>query len=143
MTSLIDLFMILLVFLIKNFSASPEATLYSNQINLPISSATKHPELNITITATQQDLLLNGEFVESLGNIADQKELLYTSLYEKLIYEKDKTRSIAQLNPQVAFFGQVIVQADKEISYKIIKRILYTCGQAEFGKISLHVLMKE
>ena len=143
LTSLIDVFMILLVFLIKNFSTRPEMTLLSQNINLPISTASKSPEMSIAIAATKYDIFINGKWVETIGNIGKQKKLLNPKIYETLLQEKKKTFFISSKIPEIPFRGKVIIQADKLIPYKIIKKIMYTCGQAEFGDISLHVLRKE
>ncbi|MCL6584350.1 MAG: biopolymer transporter ExbD [bacterium] len=144
LTSLIDVFTILLCFLIKNFSATPEVTLIAKNLQLPISTATQAPEISTTVSATRQAVLLNGEFVDTIENFRLQKEMLHTKLYEKLIRTKERFLLIAQKNPdRLKFQGKIIIQADKKIPYQIIKKLIYTCGQAEFGKISLHVLQKE
>ena len=143
LTSLIDVFMILLVFLIKNFSTHPEMTLLSQSLTLPISTAVKPPDISTTISATRDSILVNGKFLDTTENISNQDGLLSQGLYEILLQEKKKTLFIAQQNPEVKFEGKVTIQADKQTSYKIVKKLIYTCGQAEFGNISLHVLRKD
>lgn len=143
LTPLIDVFIILLVFLLKNFSATPAVSLLAKDFHLPVSAATKYPEVAATLTVTQQAILMNAEFVDTTENTGSQKDLLNTRLYERLIKNKQKTLLISQHNPDIHFQGKVIIQADKRVPYKVIKRVIYTCGQAAFGKISLHVLKKE
>ncbi len=143
LTSLIDVFIILLVFLIKNISARPEVTLFSKNLQLPISTAGKTPKITTTISATEHLLLINGKIVESIQDIIEQKELLNENLYDGLLEEKKKTLFLSEQNPDIIFSGEAIIQADKNIPYKVIKKLIYTCGQAEFGEISLQVLRKE
>ncbi|MGA1874359.1 MAG: ExbD/TolR family protein [bacterium] len=143
LTSLIDVFMILLVFLIKNFSTQPEVTLLSRNLTLPISTAVKSPDISTTISATRDSVLVNGKFLDTTENISNQDGLLSQGLYEILLREKKKTLFIARQNPEVKFEGKVTIQADKQTPYKIMKKLIYTCGQAEFGNISLHVLRKD
>jgi len=143
LTSLIDIFMILLVFLIKNFSTRPEITLLSQNINLPISTASKSPEISIAIAATKYNIFINGECVESIDNMEKQKKLLNLKIYETLLQEKKKNLFSSRQTPEITFRGKIIIQADKLTPYKIIKKIMYTCAQAEFGNISLHVLKNE
>ncbi|MEW6382009.1 MAG: biopolymer transporter ExbD [bacterium] len=144
LTSLIDVFTILLCFLIKSFSASPEVTLIAENLQLPVSTATQSPEVATTVSATREAVLLNGEFVDTIENFRSQKEMLNSRLYEKLIQDKERFLLIARENPgQLKFRGKIIIQADKKIPYQVIKKLIYTSGQAEFGKISLHVLQKE
>ena len=99
--------------------------------------------MSIAIAATKYDIFINGKWVEAIGNIGKQKKLLNPKIYETLLQEKKKTFFISSTIPEIPFRGKVIIQADKLIPYKIIKKIMYTCGQAEFGDISLHVLRKE
>lgn len=144
LTSLIDVFTILLCFLIRNFSVTPEVTLMAKNLQLPLSTAAQVPEISTIVSATQQSVLMDGEFVDTIQNIDSKKEMLNTKLHEKLIQEKEKFLLIARRNPDnIKFQGKIIIQADRRIPYRIIKKILYTCGQAEFGRISLQVLNKE
>lgn len=143
LTPLIDVFIILLVFLLKNFSATPDVSLLAKDFHLPISTASKAPEMSTTITATQQAILINGEFVDTTENLSSQQGLFNDKLYKKLIQNKEKTLLISRHNPHVHFQGKIIIQSDKRIPYKVIKRLMYTCGQAEFGRIALHVLKKD
>ncbi|MEW5802604.1 MAG: biopolymer transporter ExbD [bacterium] len=144
MTSLVDVLTILLVFLIKNFSTMPEMALLAKDLQLPISTAAQSPEVSTTVSATPQVVLLDGEFVDTIENFSSQKEMLNGKLYEKLSQSKEMFLLIARQNPdKIKFRGKVIIQADKSIPYQIIKKLIYTCGQAEFGRISLHVLHKE
>jgi len=144
LTSLVDVFTILLVFLVKNFSTMPETTVMAKNLQLPISTAVQFPEVSTTVSATQQVVLLNGEFVDTIENISLQKEMVNIKLYEKLIQSRERFLLIARRNPdKIKFQGKIIIQADKSIPYQIIKKLIYTCGRAEFGRISLHVLRKE
>lgn len=140
LTSMVDVFTILLIFLIKNFSTGSEITLMAKNLQLPVSIASQAPEASTTISATQQDVLIDGEFVDTIENFDLQKDLLNPKVYEKLLRSKEKFLMLIQ--PGTKFQGKIIIQADKRIPYKIIKKLIYTCGQAEFGKISLHVLNK-
>jgi len=122
----------------------PEMAVIAKNLQLPVSTAAQYPEVSTTIAATQQAVLLDGEFVDTIENISSQKEMLNTRLYEKLIQDKERFLLIASKNPdKIKFRGKVIIQADKNIPYQVIKKLIYTCGQADFGKISLHVLHKE
>jgi len=144
LTSLIDVFTILLCFLVRNFSITPEVTLMASNLQLPISTSSQTPEISTVVSATRQVVLLNGEFVDSIQNIGSQKEMLHAKLHKRLLQEKEKFFFIARRSPDMfKFQGKIIIQADRRIPYQIIKKLVYTCGQAEFGRISLHVLNKE
>ncbi|MGA1868894.1 MAG: ExbD/TolR family protein [bacterium] len=142
LTSLIDVFIILLIFLLKHYSLRPDMGIYMKDLQLPISTAIKAPESAAIITATNESILLNGHHIKEAEVVLKQKELLVEELYTALVENKKHTLHIASLNPSVIFSGKIIIQADKRIPYAIIKKLIYTCGKAEFGEISLHVIKK-
>jgi len=49
-------------------------------------------------------------------------------------------RQIARLDESRAFTGEVIIQGDKNITFELLKRVMYTVGRAEYGEIRLAVL---
>jgi len=135
--------MILLVFLLKNYSTQPEVTLLSRNLTLPISTAVKSPDISTTLSAARDSILVNGKFLDTPENVSNQDGLLSQRLYEVLLQEKEKTIFIARQNPEVKFEGKVIIQADRQTPYRVLKKLIYTCGQAGFGNISLHVLRED
>ncbi|MGA1825816.1 MAG: ExbD/TolR family protein [bacterium] len=142
LTSLIDVFIILLIFLLKHYSLEPDIGIYIKDLQLPVSTSKKAPEHAVIITATKDSILFNGHHIKEADTIEKQNELLIQELYNALLENKRHTLKIASLNPSIVFSGKIIIQADKKLPYSIIKKLIYTCGMAEFGEISLHVIKK-
>ena len=142
LTSLIDIFIILLIFLLKHYSLKPDIGIYIKDLQLPVSTSIKAPGPAAIITATKDSILFNGHHIKEADLVNKQKELLVIELYKALLENKKHTLRIASINPSIIFSGKIIIQADKKLPYSIIKKLIYTCGKAEFGEISLHVIRK-
>jgi hypothetical protein len=50
---------------------------------------------------------------------------------------------ISKLKPNAGFTGRLVLEGDREIPFRLLKKILYTCGQAGFINQSLAVFQKE
>jgi biopolymer transport protein ExbD len=134
LTAMVDVFTVLLVFLLKSYSA--EGTLTSPvPVNLPNSTATLTHELNLVVTVTEKELFL------------DQTRIVDSSL------SSTDTPNIPKLNDAIVSFLQknnpppgqkkVTILGDKQIPYSLLKKIIYTFTQNGFGNVSLAVYPKE
>ena len=56
--------------------------------------------------------------------------------------ERQRLEQIAARNPNAPFDGMVTITADKNTPYRVLSEVLYTVGQARFGKYRLVVLSK-
>ena len=94
LTSMIDMFIILLVFLLKSFSASGDIMTVSPDLKLPDSTAEKEPIAASVIEITQEWVLLDGKKVASISEVYSRKDLairhhLLSRLRLRLIAQKD------------------------------------------------------
>lgn len=140
--NLIDMFVIIIIFLLKSYSASTEANIaVSPDLQLPVSSTDKDIKEHINITIKKDAILVDKKPVAKITNwqIDGLKpdELFIPSLYEEIEKKKEKILLIQQYNPAVQFKGEVNVIAHKETPFFLIKKVLFTIGRAEFGELKL------
>jgi len=143
MTSLIDIMTILLVFLLKSFSAEGEIITPAEGLVLPESTAKKKPELALRISLTQKQLLVEGIPFASIKEIMERQGLVITELEVFLRDRRTATEKIAEGSTEVEFKGEVLIEADRKIQFKVIQKIMYTCGITGFSNFSLLVNKKE
>ena len=143
MTSLIDIMTILLVFLLKSFSSEGEIVTPSKGLVLPESTAKKKPELALRIAITRRDLLVEGEKIVSLKKMMRRKDLIIPELERLLERRRAITEKISEGSTHIEFKGDVLIEADRKIRFKMLQRIMYTCGQIGFSNFSLLVIKKE
>jgi biopolymer transport protein ExbD len=154
--AMMDMMTIILVFLLKSYSASAINVNLGHNLAIPISTTQLNPQENITITLAMNEVSVNDRVViraqDGMGNgvvpaalkEGGKSDAFYIgALYDGLKKEVDKQKYIAQYNRNVPFTGRVNVVVDKRVPYRTLMEILYTAGQAELGEYKFMVLKKE
>ncbi len=131
LTSLIDVMTILLVFLIQNFSSEGQLVTASENLTLPMSSIQTQPEMMVTVSITTDAVLVGGEEVIDLSAFSEESEYLIPKLLERMVAEYGRS-----LSPMM------MLQADKELPFNIIKRVAFTCNRAGFSDFSILVFQE-
>jgi len=139
LTSMVDMLTILVVFLLQTFSASGELLSVQKNITLPEAVNFKDLEQAPIIAISRDSVTLNGE------NKADAAELNKDSsidwkipqLHDDLVVLKNNFKL---LHPDPAEWkGIVIVQADKAVDFKVVKKVMYTCAVAGYMNVNFAV----
>jgi biopolymer transport protein ExbD len=144
-TPMLDMMTILLVFLLKSFASSSQDVNVANLV-LPHSTTKLAIEEALTLMITQDEILVDQKVVTKLENgavsMADLPEgpsgYLIKPLYDVLEARADHLKRIESFGG-TQFVGRIAVIADKTTNYKLLFRILYTAGRAEFGLFKLFV----
>lgn len=139
MTSLIDLMTVIIIFLLQSFSAEGQMITVSNELSLPRSSARKTPELNVNIVITGKYIMAENEKLVSTDEVLANDDLVVPQLYNWLGQRRELTEKIAKYSTKMSFKGNVTIQGDKRIHFRLLKKIMYTCGQQGFNNFALAV----
>ncbi|MFT3915425.1 MAG: biopolymer transporter ExbD [Anaeromyxobacteraceae bacterium] len=153
-TAMMDMMTIILVFLLKSYSASAINVNMSDNLAIPVSSTQLSPQENITVTVATNELSVNdkvvlregmqGGVVPPAAKEGGKADAFYIgALYDGLKKEVDKQKYIAKYNRNAPFSGRVNVVVDKKVPYRTLMEVLYTAGQAELGEYKFMVLKKE
>lgn len=148
-TSMVDMFVILLVFLLKSFSTSAVQVTPSKDLNLPVSEATTDPIDVLKMVVSKQGVFVEDQRVLEFtaGDVTpkdiDQNDAQFIRpLYEALDKTAQKTRDIAAVNETVEFDGKIFIQADKDLPYSVLQKVFYTMSMAGYADIKLAVIGK-
>jgi len=148
-TAMMDMMTIILVFLLKSYTASSLTVQMNRELMLPNSSTQIRPKENIQVTISLVELSVNDKKVIPVVNgtigpqfraNGDATNPLVLPLLDQLQTEVEKQKTIAKYNKSAPFTGQVNIVADKHIPYRTILAVLYTAGQAELGQYKLMAL---
>ncbi len=153
-TAMMDMMTIILVFLLKSYSASAINVNMSKDLAIPVSSTQLSPQENITVTVAANELSVNdkvvlregmqGGVVPPTAKEGGKADAFYIgALYDGLKKEVDKQKYIAKYNRNAPFSGRVNVVVDKRVPYRTLMEVLYTAGQAELGEYKFMVLKNE
>ena len=108
LTSLIDIMVLLIVFLIKNFSMEGSAATIPRDVTLPVSSAKKAPKAMVTIAVNNNVLVVEGEPLANVSQILKDEDLMIVPVYNWLSQRKDLTEQIAKYSKKNGIQGRGI-----------------------------------
>jgi biopolymer transport protein ExbD len=139
LTSLMDVFTILVFFLLAN-SSSSEVLSSPKQITLPDSVVEAKPRETVVIMVSPESVLVQGEVVASTPALLEGRGDLVPAITERLNYLES---NIIGINTKVvAESREVTILADKTIPFSVLKKIMSTCTHSGFGRVSLAVIQK-
>lgn len=132
LVSLMDIFTILVFFLMVN-SSEVEVLQTNSKIKLPDSTSEKRPENRIIISVSQDDLVVQGRPVATVAEASDPGISVIPGLREELEYQAGRKGEIPEGGLEVTIMG------DHQLPYWLLKKVMLTCQQTDFAKISLAV----
>ena len=132
LTSLVDMMVILLVFLLKSFSVEGQLVTPSSDLRLPESSARTPVAATLSLEVTTTGINLDGRRVASLPSTATGDSLAIAPLQAALVGLGGHGAG-TDLPP-------LAIQCDRRLDFAVLKRVLYTCNQAGCADLSLLVL---
>jgi biopolymer transport protein ExbD len=142
LTSLVDMFTIIVIFLLQNFSANGEILYMSKDIKLPDAIHGVQLERAPVISVSGGSVTFDGKQIAQTEDLEKGDVLNVPELEDALREEKRRYEQIHANDPDHPFKGLVNVQADKKIPFKVIKRVMFACNQSGFGNISFAALSK-
>jgi len=139
LTSLMDVFTILVFFLLVNQSAV-EVLEPPKEIKLPDSVVEAKPRQTLVIMVSEQMILVQGEPTVSVADILATKDEIIRPVLERLSQIRQTT--IGLNTEAVAKTNEVVILAHKTIPFKVLKKLMSTCTVSGYTKISLAVIQK-
>jgi len=142
-TSLIDIFVIVLVFLLRTVSAEGNLMTSAENLVLPMSQRSKSPtEVSLTIIGDQKNITVDDKTLIGTDKVRAQDSLLVTPIFDVLTKKRDEERKAEVLGIIKEATGKVVVQFDKNTPYDIVTKIMATCGYAGYNNIKFAVTKK-
>ncbi|MDH3613234.1 MAG: biopolymer transporter ExbD [Gammaproteobacteria bacterium] len=139
LTSLMDVFTILVFFLLVN-SGSVELVEAPKNVKLPESRIETKPRETVVIFVSQEDVLVQGELVARVDDIL-RGEAGTTDLITLRLAEL-KENIVGPSTMAVADSQEVTILADKSVPFVVIRRIMSTCTDEGYENVSLAVIQK-
>lgn len=143
LTSMIDMFTILLVFLLKNYTTENQVPIVTNDLRLPSSTAQKAPETASVVGLTRTWVLLDGKKMARVDDVLKSNDLLIKNLFLELKAKRLIAERLASYDSRMKFRGEITIQGDKELPFELLKKVMYTCGQVGYNNMQLAVIKKE
>lgn len=138
LTSLMDVFTILVFFLLAN-SSSSEVLTNPKQVDLPDSVVEAKPRETVVVMISPEAVMVQGEPVIETAELERIKGPV-TEISDRL--ERIESNIIGISTRTVAESKEITILADKTIPFNVLKKIMSTCTFSGYGKISLAVIQK-
>ncbi len=146
-TSMADIFTILLVFLLKSYATASIEISPSNGTSLPIAEGLDTTVEALKIEITQNAVLIEGKPTVTLSNYqfqASDRESNGASknLIKNFAQSRKLQRTIASQNKDVQEDSKIIVLADRKVPYSTLKVVLTSAALNGYTDFKLAVVRK-
>ena len=139
LVSLMDIFTILVFFLLVN-SSDGEVLPTLKSVELPESISEEKPRETVVVMVSGEDILVHGKVVASVKQLLQQPQSTSPQLRQAL--DEINSRALRAATHDDASRREATIMGDREIPYRLLKKVMATCTEAGFGRISLAVLQK-
>jgi len=139
LVSLMDIFTILVFFLLVN-SSEVEVLPNAKDVQLPESIAEQKAEETVVILVSETEILVQGSPVLSIEDAMAENASVLEPLKAALVSQND--RVLRRTADAEIAQRAVTIMGDRDIPYRLLKKVMRTCSDADYGRISLAVLQK-
>lgn len=142
-TSMTDMFTILLVFLLQTFSSSDVEIVPVNNLNLPATTSNLNPIEGVRVSLSTNELKIGDHLVASLegkqflAKDLDQKDPNFLPLLFNELNELAKNKD----NKEFLKEGRLLLQADVSLPYDTLRKVLYTASMAGFPQLKMVAML--
>jgi biopolymer transport protein ExbD len=140
LTSLMDVFTILVFFLLVN-SGSVEILEAPKNMTLPEARAEEKPRETVVIFVSPEDVLVQGKVVARVADILDGQSDMVEPITSRLAEIRDNIVGPSTL--AVAGSQEVTILADKSVPFIVIRKIMSACTGEGYENVSLAVIHKD
>jgi biopolymer transport protein TolR len=134
----IDMMTILVVFLLAH-TAEVDILPNTKNISIPQSLSDRKPSAAVVVMITKDSVYVDGQLVGSVSDVAANQGPFFPPLKAALVTQNQRSINAQQ---DIAK-REVTILGDKSTPYSLLKKIMMTCSEAEYGKVSFAVVERE
>jgi len=145
-TSLLDILVIMLVFLLKSYNSSGLVFNVPKGITLPTSESKTISSSGVIVQVSPSTIWVDDKVIydvnkSKIRRVYDHGRKRIIPLYNELVAKKRIIKQLQKSSPNAKkFSGVTNLIVDKTLKYSYLKKILYTCAEAGFMKYKFIVL---
>ena len=136
----IDMMTILVVFLLAH-TAEVDILPNTKNISIPQSLSERKPSAAVVVLITKDSVFVDGQLVGSVSDVDANQGPSFAPLKAALVAQN--ARSLRSAQQTDVSKREVTIIGDKGTPYSVLKKIMLTCGEAEYGKVSFAVVERE
>jgi biopolymer transport protein ExbD len=139
---MVDIMTMLVIFLLQQFSATGEVLYMQKDIKLPDAYHGQAIEVAPVVAISAEHVVVTGQKVADVRELEQDQLLHIQPLEERLRDEKKRWDFLHQNDPdrERAWKGDVNIQADVKIPFRIVKRVMFSAAQAGYYNVNFAAL---
>ena len=141
LTSLMDIFIVIVIYLLMNQAVGMDILPPSQAIKLPESVIEKAPRQTVVLTVSRDVIIVQGEQLVTVSEVIASDTDYIEQVGQRMVEIREGY--IGTSDEALANSIEVTIMADKSVPFKVLKRMMSTSGSAGYNKISLAVNSKE
>jgi biopolymer transport protein ExbD len=139
LTSLMDVFTILVFFLLVN-SGSVEILDAPKEVQLPESRVEAKPRETVVIFVSPEEIIVQGQSAGLVEDVLAGDLLPLQNVESRLMLLSENV--IGTSTSTIAATKEVTILADKSVPFTVVRQIMSTCTGAGYENVSLAVVQK-
>ncbi|HRO68077.1 MAG TPA: biopolymer transporter ExbD [Pseudobdellovibrionaceae bacterium] len=157
LTAMVDMFTVLVIFLLQNFSGEQQMLQLHKDIELPQARSIKELKPAFVVTVSNKEILVDDTVVANTDEIKTQQDWMIQNLHAKIEESLAKAKAdfenklqnrirdvvqAARSEPEEDpnSWNKITIQADRNIDILTVKKVMYTVTEAGGGEINFAVL---
>ena len=133
----IDMLTILVVFLLVHTS-DVDVLPNTKSISIPESISQKKPRPTVVVMITKNDLLVDGRSVATISDVIQSDNAVIGALKAALQAQSGRLLGNDDIKDR-----EVTILGDRNTPYSVLRKVMATATDAEYGKVSLAVVERE
>ena len=160
LTAMVDMFTVLTVFLLQNYATTGEIINIPKEVKLPNASAVKTLKPSNVVVVSRESIMMNNTVVAPFRTVHEQEDWMINPLKEMIelaIREGESqmqtlTNRISKAVTEaknggakeegVPEFRKMTIQADKDVDFLTIKKVMYTLTESGVFEINFAVIKR-
>jgi biopolymer transport protein ExbD len=160
LTAMVDMFTVLAIFLLQQYKETGVVIEIGKGIELPKATETRELKPAHIVIISKDGIQVDKDVVASFQTVKEQKSWVVDNLYIAMskIFRAEEVKAKADLQKKiqnvvadlrnnkpvnVADFRRITLQADKNMDFLTIKKIMYTLTEAGASEINFAVIQVE
>ncbi|MFN3697543.1 MAG: ExbD/TolR family protein [Pseudobdellovibrio sp.] len=156
LTAMVDMFTVLVIFLLQNYSATGEILYIPKEVTLPKAQRVNELKPAVVVTVSSKEVLIDRTPVATFAEVQAATDWVIPNLRDqvKVLLEKAKSEQDAKLQNKIKnvvdetvgnedndsnAWRKVTLQADKDMDYLTLKKVMYSIYEAGGGPINFAV----
>lgn len=156
LTAMVDMFTVLVIFLLQNYNTTGEIIYIPKEVTLPKAERVNELKPALVITVSAKEVLVDNVVAVSFDEVKNSPDWTIPNIRDQVrfILQKNKAEQDAKLQNRVKTvvettvgnskedpdqWRKVTLQADKDIDYLTLKKVMYSIYEAGGGPINFAV----